>query len=904
MPIEIQEELNRRKINRSFNFIGNTTAGWNSSTGDWTSYRGPMVSWVRACSNGAGHPDEQGLFKNSRFVLYSGKGFYQTYGFAPPTSPAGSKYQVIGYTPGDENDSQGKPHIIENSLIKPTSEPTNYPIHVPPPEISRLECNVQKELYRRVQMEWVCFSWKQLVYMTPYFLVPGITCTIEWGWNFYNVESLIDLSDTDTMKDLWDNSYPLYTKNIIKSRGNYDVVFGIITNFNWSIEGNKIICSTEITSKDRLYAGIAKDYGLSVQVTKSTNTGTSSQDKTTKNGIFQSLKDFLSKDNTIKNLQALVTRKPVISSQNFQQILQSNEDDPTQKKWYDILSPLFTKGTPEQQSMRIPWVYGFFAGRQPDDADGNGSYTQNEKFGPPQTYDFDKKTQDKNDVSKTWINMGMVTTILNHFSALESGAKNGKNMFEVDIQNSIIGGYPNLISCDPRVLIPNYQAPKYLYGNVGFIDNCGSSRHPDPNSPYLNQTISQPINVGDSIPNQVLTQYFFQDIGSNSVCYRDNLDNIINYNRYRYIGNGISEIFSYSFPAQYDSGVLPPSVNNLSGSVIEKDYSGLLSNIYISYELLQDAVNNDFNASYVDIYNYILKVIMDSADGFWDLRLVDADGTLTITDVKYISEYNLNEGQQQERVYSFDYYDVDSIIKSLKFRPVLSDAQATRVIYGEVNNQDSKYKYYDKNDVLDYKFKDAVIGNVQDKEQGDSTSELSKRKSAYEELRDLVRIIQTLSSQNDDNTLQMSLNPNRLNGSGGDPNKPEIIKLCMPSQQLLRLLLNDTNEEFNSRYCAVQPGIILELTLQGIGGIRTFQYFIVRNLPEPYSEKNIVFRVTDVNQTVESGNWETTIRAQPLPLTAYVKKRLKGPITPDSGTPTDNGWPKLPNSNNSNNNTS
>ena len=60
----------------------------------------------------------------------------------------------------------------------------------------------------------------------------------------------------------------------------------------------------------------------------------------------------------------------------------------------------------------------------------------------------------------------------------------------------------------------------------------------------------------------------------------------------------------------------------------------------------------------------------------------------------------------------------------------MSYAQANRVMFGEVNNQNSKYKYLDNNDLLDYKFKDAVIGNETDKEQGDKQSDVSNNKTA------------------------------------------------------------------------------------------------------------------------------------------------------------------------------
>jgi len=885
IPGEIQAELNRRKTNRSFKYIGGQTANWDKA-GDWNTYKGPMVSWIRLCSNSAGHPrvpvqlDNNGspICDNQRFVLYSGKGFYDTYGFTPPKNVGGANQQVIGYTPGDfENADFGKPHIIENSLNAPAGEVGNYPIHVPSPEISRLEVTVQKELLRRVQIEWVCFSWKQLVYMTPYFLVPGITCMVEWGWNHYNVQSLVNLGDVYNMQNLWDNAYPLYTNNIIKSNGNYDVVYGIITNFNWSIEGNKIICTTEITSKDRLYTGIAKDYGLSVN-----------EKDESKSGIFKSIRDFLKDDNVIINLKTLVTAAPVVDSKS----LGITKNDAKNGIWYDILNPLLTTGTPEQIGMRLPYVFGVFAGRPSGPNTVNDSYTHNELFGTPKDGDFDKKIKD-NDPNNFWINMGMVVAILNHYSAIPSGTKNGKKSFEVDIQNSVISGHPNIISCDSRVLIPNYQAPKFLYGSVGLIDNADNISTPDPSRPYSYQVL-KPINVGSNLQNVRLRDTLYQPAGKgqgSGSCYRDDLDEVINYNRYRYVeltSNVKYPMSSFSFPSQFNSTEpLPVSTRGLQGNKLEKDWSGLLSNIYVSFSVLKDAVEDENNASYPDIYKAILQVLMNASDGFWDLALVEVDGVLTITDKKFIGKYALDE--QQDSVYSFDYSDADSIIKSLKFRPVLSDAQATRTIYGSTNNKNAKYQYIDKNDLLDYMFRDAIIGTQEDKSQSDN--DLSKRQTANEQKRDLVRTVQTINAKSDDGSLQMSLNAYRRFDSppaGTPKDMPEIIKLVMPNQQLLRLLLADNDYDNNPRYCAVQPGIFLELTLQGIGGLRTFQYFLVRNLPEPYSDRNIIFRITDVHQTLEAGNWETTIRAQPLPLRGYIKNKLKGPYINNQNTV--NGW--------------
>ena len=854
IPQEIQDELDRRKVNRSYRFIQNEQANWSvgsDGASSWKSYRGPMTSWIRMCSNGAGHPKTDP--PRERFVFFSGKGFYQTYGFSPPQGVNKSMYQVIGYTP------EGEEHRIEHSLIAPSGKDegnSNWPIHTPPPEISKMEIVVQKELFRRAQVEWVCFSWKQLVYMTPYFLVPGITCTIEWGWNHYNVKSLMDLANRDKMYEYWDNAYPLYFNNILYSCGNYDVIYGIVTNFNWSIEGNKIICSTEITSKDRLYTGIAKDYALTVN------------DKSGKPAMFQSIKDFLTKDDTAKSLRTLVTTPNVVG----ESVSLINTGTGSGKTWKDILSPLLNDGTPEVRIMRRPYVFGLFSGRDK---------TMFDALGKPKDKDWDKKVE-ANDATKIWINMGMVCQILNYFSALDSGAGKGQNAFYVDIQNTVIGAHPNMISCDPRVLIPNIKAPKFHWGNWG-LQAAGSA---PPYTDQVHKTITFDPKDKKQIPNVVLAKTFYQ--GSIRTCYRNDIDGVINYNTYKYRGKNP---IGGAFPSTV-TYVLPETYRGLKKNQVEAGRSGMLSNIYIRYDLLKSAIDDvsSKTPSYADIYTYIFKVLQDSADGFWELALIDVEGVFTITDRKYVGKYALDNsidgsGPQAEKVYSFDYMDADSIIKSIKFRPQLSDAQATRTIYGEVNNKDSKYKYLDKNDVLDFKFRDCVIGPHQQKKDGDVNAELAKRIGAQEGHRDMVRKVQVINSKADDPSLQMSLTT-----EGGTDEVPNIVKLVLPDQQLLRMLLSDNDEESNARYCAVQPGIILELTLLGVGGLRTFQYFTVKNLPEPYSDRNIIFRITDVQQTLEAGNWETTIRAQPLPLRAYIKQRLVGPLK-GSNTPNDNGWP-------------
>ena len=304
---------------------------------------------------------------------------------------------------------------------------------------------------------------------------------------------------------------------------------------------------------------------------------------------------------------------------------------------------------------------------------------------------------------------------------------------------------------------------------------------------------------------------------------------------------------------------------------MEKDRSGLLSNIYISYQTFASIIQQDGIDSYSDIYKAILGVLMDASDEFWDLAVTEAEGKMTIVDRKYINKSNIDH-QAGDPVWTFDYYDSDSLIKSFKFRPALTDAQATRAIFGSTNNPDATYSYDDKNDLLSYKFKDSVVLPVPAVPAQDSPSSADADKTYFTQLRAMVGQLQNINDNDD--SIQMSIPPSGKLSKAG---QLEVIKLVMPDQEMLRAILHDGDKKNNQIYCAVQPGITAELTMLGIGGLRTFQYFLVRNLPEPYSHRNVVFRITDVHQTLEAGNWETTIRAGLIPLTDYVKDRIGYP---------------------------
>ena len=523
IPTAIQSELNRRKENRSFNFVNSETGGWNDETGDWSKYKGPTTAWVRLCSNGVGREfDGEGKKVDDSkikegFVFFGGKNFYTGYGFGvvAPTvhenkTIGDNNESIIGYLPDGETT-----HIIDNNINR------NSTIHVPAPEIEKISINIQKNLYRRISVEWVCFSKEQLEYMTPYFLVPGITCVIEWGSNHFNPKSLININDIKELKKLKNNPYRVYADNILTSNGNYDALIGIVTNFEWSVDGNKFKCKTEISSPDILYAGFALNANV-------VNRPEDDEGKENKIYPLNGIKEFFS--NTLMEFRRLGTTHDPTSIPLLKNIVKyvqnTYKDDSNKDKWKEYIYGVYY-GREEREKKTDREVFmqeieelnraqllerdDFLGIKRRNNPFGNITKIKNpinDPFNNPFNEQFnndlfskpipinlpekipvpfnDEGLEDpdriegdpparnhKDDFDKpgskteTWLNFGLIIEIINyHVKELKSS---DHEIFRIDIDNVIINAHPNLISADGSILlIPNAKAPKYFSGEFGF----------------------------------------------------------------------------------------------------------------------------------------------------------------------------------------------------------------------------------------------------------------------------------------------------------------------------------------------------------------------------------------------------------------------------------------------------
>jgi hypothetical protein len=226
--------------------------GQNPTPTEAKPYSGPRTAWARFFSNGISSlPDARG---KDGFVLGGTYGFNESYGFN-----ADGKI-TIGV------DARGNPHQIpfdKSSALGPNQQlkqRTDFP-HRPPPSLESVSCELNgsnssfPNLCRKITVNWKCYSLAQLNYLIPYFLTPRTTCLIEWGWNNYDTEALVDLTDLDWINQMFVD--PSYTLEYIKqSNGNYDAGLGFIVDYGFKMnENGGYDCHTTLINANKLIEG-------------------------------------------------------------------------------------------------------------------------------------------------------------------------------------------------------------------------------------------------------------------------------------------------------------------------------------------------------------------------------------------------------------------------------------------------------------------------------------------------------------------------------------------------------------------------------------------------------------------------------------------------------------------------
>ena len=731
------------------------------------------------------------------FVMGGANGFYKDYGFDPTTY--NKTETVLGFTPSG----------VEHSIVGENNQNGIINKHVPPPGIISVDAVMQKSMYRQITIKWKCYSKDHLNYMTPYFMSPNVSMFIEWGWNHYNPKCLLNLTDIGQpakMKESVDDKTPGPSgdpEDPRKTKG-----FGLLGIYTDPLEQQLIV--EDGKGLYDLTCGLISSFDYSLQP----------------DGSYDCTTEIKSNSFIYSGVQ---TRSNALAS----------------------TSPADSKGnkTPEPVKGLRDYINGDFKSLPKTVLTGlNGSNPIFPTLSGPETRVFIPRNLDTSNDPRTkidnvtkysfdsgandefWITMGLFIDLINKYCESVSN-KHGATFGRIDISSSWIGGHKNLISTDGKVLlIPNSQAPNISPS----VEDRGNSKNYT--TPDTQKDSTDPSAVSDA--DKTLKSVF------NSTARQD-LNEIINYFR---INNGGKNPIDVEFPSkQYDYNL------------------GKLENLYIHKDVVIKAIEK--SETVTDILNFVLNKISEAVNGLWKFNLIQfgpSNSLLSIIDNDCFSLKRLQELNSDKRPYLYFFKNRASRnnIQALNFSVKLSDKVTMSVLYNSPNDnktsvpmknpfgfvtRDRFFKLTNDASYLSPKDPQTLLKDKQNveaerKRLDDKQNQFQNQLQKERDVKEGAYIYGVITRENGEE-------------------KTYIRKLVLTQKDLLTLLVNDKDPNNGSINSFPQPGIKAEITVTGIGGLKTFQIFGIDNLPEPY-DKDILFQIEDVKHSLQSnGQWTTTITA-------------------------------------------
>lgn len=919
IPVALIRELRRRKNSNNIGFNYPSSGDPSGVVYDFYNkhgqYKGPMTPWVRVFSNGTGIagnglvPRSTILNKNGEeksydgFLFMPGNGFYEMYGFKQDGNVLKQDKSVIGY------EANGNPHYIDsryrtqfsykwpstfnkNGNVVESVQKSEVSSILPPPNLESIEIKTSKDMLSFATIKFKCYGLAQLEYLAPFFLTPRINVFVEIGWNLFNINSLIDLSSKNECWSIIQSPQKIMDK-WYQSYGNYGGITGIVTKYNFSTQDGTIYdCNVELTSRQALFAGMPAENNVST----TTNSKTDSNGKKipTETKEYTGLKTFL-KTALPKLKQVVIDRK------NFMEYIAtngiSNSEDYDNSKTQEFLKQqTFYDGKIENRIFigrtDAPNVY-----KKPavPVGDENISYKSTNIGGvnykavsyKDDRCDFDTKGDDE-----VWMQLDFLFEVANKFCSVVSN-----KTFTINV-DKIINAHPNLISCDPHVLIPNGIAPKFNIGKKlpdesylntiknnkldptaqsrveNEIKSGGYLKNGDPNqNAFLKSKYDVEVtNVNDELYRAAKkVETVFKTAGA----YRDNLDTVIN--RLYYDIGGISENSpsdNISFPFIYDKEVVltgeelvladPQKTRSQSIKRTYKKFRyGNLKNIYISKTKVLEIVENKEVQTWQQFANAIMNVINEASNGFWKFQISQDDlGGLSILDNNYIDLGDKSPSLKQ--VYVFDAGGTDSCIKNISLDTSLTSEQATLTLFqAGINKPDSSDTSMSakNSSVPATSFIDRLdVFNEEETGTGESNTVPSQEEITVDQ-NPLISAIQTHGTIDKVLTLTSAYIVDGENPNDAAKNYKQL-NLSTDLKDKLGQIIDDQDIENNlSLYSGISPNFSLTVTFDGIFGFRMFQHFGISNFPKPYIPENVIFMITDVTHYVTAGNgkWETVV---------------------------------------------
>jgi hypothetical protein len=781
-----------------------------------TIYRGPKTAWARFVSNATTQDNKIGLPIHEGFIMHGVESFDDNYGFSK--DPSKTHKNVLGF------DAQGNPHQVEEADFK----------HRPPPGVMnvKVEYSGIATGERKTTIEFVCWSRSQLDYLQPYFFTVGVTAIVEFGWNHFPREALIDLKNVGRPGKMYTGS-----PDVADGSSNYVLAKGRggslteseakLVNARRKNEGRKQNISAGADAEGKLISrptglvGLFNDGHVCHEKMKSGKGNYSFAIGMISNYSYSLRQDGgydCSVELTSMAQVAKMMTNDATKAQN-KKVQSADSEEPTKlsnfKKFIEEDLDDIVVDLAEGDSGT-----GTFGGnsRSINDLGVNSSEFLKKLRAYRHVYapsEADKgNVYHAGDNEDKFISLYMLSVIINNFFSRKVKTKG--DLYRLDIANSRCIAHPNIKSTDGNVLlIPNAVAPrrnrsKKFDGSTSTIFYGTMTA----NALAKNNTFGKTANAQLRL-NEIYASTSKTGIATNM---RDNLHSVITV---------VQKHKNVLYPSQPFPDFLPGT----------KGMSGRLRDLYINTTVIKDAVKN--HKTIITMLDAILKKISTACCDIWDFRVVPLDSNtsnetkLTIRDMKFYGNKTVETIKRDNKAYIFRAHQKNSIVRGLDLDIQVPAELKSMVVYDRHDDAQVAFYQRSKNDRILKEVEGVkVIPGVVREETTEEDDEAEKTNKEY------------------------FIIPMKGTLAGYDIQCVDIdtarVKESMTSDMIPENAVKGYNQPID--------GCEMTLTIDGIEGLRMLDAFNCTGIPTHWF-MNGIWQITAIDHAVQNGDWETTVRA-------------------------------------------
>lgn len=659
---------------------------------------------------------------------------------------------------------------------------------------------------RKAKFSLTAHTREQMEELTKYFLEPGFTIFLEWGWN--RPEAFIDWNSTfENADDIAKfQSFKETAERRLKSLGMYDNYLGYITAGGISIENDKWKIDVECTGFTELPAYL--NAGETGDENKKDSDKVKDFGRATIYNTTDSGRRFMRMFNELPDVRKVKTVKDLIYIGDY--------------KKFDLIN--------FDGDLRINKIN--------NKTDGNWGFFRNDTTLSDEEIKFPRNTELVNEDNK-FIRFGFLMKIINDGISVK-GYKIGNNevKIKIDTSKTYISAFKTMFSTDiDKLFIPNGNTPNISSEKI--IENEIIKQTTEPSQNDLETNPIDVVKLKNPIDNRVITYN----------------EEIIEFPR----STPLSE------PAeQYSDG------NIYRSKIEKNAYEyGKLDDLYVNFEFVKRVLNTS-KFSVKDVLYQILNGMSSAVEGLWDFQIQETDETdgedvkstiLKIIDLNFVQKNN----DRQE--WEIDLIGTNSVFDAASFKLDVGGAMMNQIIGQRLNTKlNSDGKPIPKNlfsvDRDGIELEDKVLTEINSqrvtetkKGGGDDEDEEDEKEIKEQALKlflDKVTLLPKNTSASNyygaDALLSTQNNPRGFAYLGAY--KDKVLFNALKANSLLQ------PSEDKSKVSVLMP-IEFGFTIHGISGIKRGDKFKVRGIPEKYSKG--FFQVLSVSHTVDGMLWKTEI---------------------------------------------